>query len=251
MTVFKNDNGGGNRGGRVAVLRSTNRGDELDGPDHGQPARHRRGDGPRDRAIRSGPATSSRRSRPTSGRAATTSTRSGRTPASTGSSATRSRSRARPTAACTWSTPVRISRRNDTQAFTPAIRVDGDGQHRRHVLRLPQQRPGHAGARDRHVVHALDRRRATWSEERVTPTLVRHADGAGGARVLHRRLRGPDRPRRRLLVAVVGVARVDRRVVGAPDLAVRGAELHAVDRTRTTRRRRGRSRSRKGRPAPA
>ena len=39
----------------------------------------------------------------------------------------------------TWSTPVRISTHNETQAFTPAIRVDEDRQHRRHLLRLPQR----------------------------------------------------------------------------------------------------------------
>ena len=53
--------------------------------------------------------------------------RSGRTPDSTVSSATRSRSHVPPTAAAPGPRPCASAPHNETQAFTPAIRVDADG----------------------------------------------------------------------------------------------------------------------------
>ena len=53
--------------------------------------------------------------------------RSGRTLDSTVSSVTRLRSHDPTDGGRTWSTPVRISTHNETQAFTPAIRVDAQG----------------------------------------------------------------------------------------------------------------------------
>ena len=130
----------------------------------------------------------------------------------------------------TWSTPVRISQHNDTQAFTPAIRVDGNGNIGVTYYDFRNNDPATPALEtDTWFTRSTDGGRDV---ERGAghADVVRHADRAGGARVLHRRLRGPDRPRRRLLVAGLGVARVDRRVVGAPDRAVRGPELHAVGR---------------------
>ena len=113
----------------------------------------------------------------------------------------------------TWSTPVRISRRNDTQAFTPAIRVDGDGNIGVTYYDFRNNDPATPALEtDTWFTRSTDGGE-TWTRGAGDPDVVRHADGAGGARVLHRRLRGPDRPRRRLLVAGVGVARLDRRVV--------------------------------------
>jgi hypothetical protein len=229
MTVFKNDNAGGLRGGRVAVLRSENRGSswtgpitvdrlgtvEVKDPETGDPVRtgdiipeiasdERAGNNDvyvvwQDARFNGFERDQVAFSRSTDG-------------------------------GLTWSTPVRISQDNETQAFTPAIRVDGDGNIGVTYYDFRNNDPATPGARDRHVVHALDRRRAELERGAGHPDVVRHAHGAGGARVLHGRLRRPDRPRRRLLVAGLGVARVDGRVVGAPDLAVRGAELHAVGR---------------------
>ena len=117
MTVFTNDNRKA-RGGTVAVLRSTNRGTSWSGqinisrlgsvgvtdPEDGHPCEL---------------ATSSRRSPQTSAPETTMSMWSGRMLASTTSSVTRSRSHDPTDGGLTWSTPVRISTHNETQAFTP------------------------------------------------------------------------------------------------------------------------------------
>jgi hypothetical protein len=70
----------------------------------------------------------------------------------------------------TWSTPVRISTHNETQAFTPAIRVDDDGNigvtyydFRNNDSGTPELET------DVWFTRSTDGGQ-TWSEERVTPT---------------------------------------------------------------------------------
>ena len=70
----------------------------------------------------------------------------------------------------TWSTPVRISTQNDTQAFTPAIRVDSEGNigvtyydFRNDDPRTPILET------DVWFIRSTNGGR-TWSEERLTPT---------------------------------------------------------------------------------
>ncbi len=69
----------------------------------------------------------------------------------------------------TWSTPVRISRHNETQAFNPAIRVDGEGNigvayydFRNNDSATPELET------DVWFARSTDHGQ-TWSEERVTP----------------------------------------------------------------------------------
>jgi len=70
----------------------------------------------------------------------------------------------------TWSTPVRISRRNDTQAFTPAIRVDGDGNIGVTYYDFRNNDPATPALEtDTWFTRSTDGGE-TWSEERVTPT---------------------------------------------------------------------------------
>ena len=70
----------------------------------------------------------------------------------------------------TWSTPVRISTRNDTQAFTPAIRVDGQGAIGVTYYDFRNDDPATAALEtDVWFTRSTDRGE-TWSEERVTPT---------------------------------------------------------------------------------
>jgi len=70
----------------------------------------------------------------------------------------------------TWSTPVRISRHNETQAFTPAIRVDGDGNIGVTYYDFRNNDPNTASLEtDTWFTRSADGGR-TWSEERVTPT---------------------------------------------------------------------------------
>ncbi len=70
----------------------------------------------------------------------------------------------------TWSKPVRISQRNGTQAFTPAIRVDGSGNIGVTYYDFRNNAPGSAALEtDVWFTRSTDGG-ATWSEERVTPT---------------------------------------------------------------------------------
>ena len=73
----------------------------------------------------------------------------------------------------TWTRPVRISSDASTQAFTPAIRVDADGNLgvTYYDSRLNAATPGVAGPLETDVwfTRSTDGGR-TWSEERVTPT---------------------------------------------------------------------------------
>lgn len=70
----------------------------------------------------------------------------------------------------TWSKPVRISRRNGTQAFTPAIRVDASGNIGVTYYDFRNHVPGSAALEtDVWFTRSTDGG-ATWSEERVTPT---------------------------------------------------------------------------------
>ena len=124
-------------------------------------------------------------------------------------SATRSRSPARPTAGGRWSTPVRISTRRTIR--------------RRSRRRSGSTRNGNIGVtyydfrNNDPATPALETdvwfTRSTDGGANVErgaghADAVRHADSAGRARILHGRLRGPDRPRRAtVLVARLGVAR--------------------------------------------
>ena len=70
----------------------------------------------------------------------------------------------------TWSTPVRISQRNETQAFTPAIRVDGNGNIGVTYYDFRNNDPATPALEtDTWFTRSTDGGR-TWSEERVTPT---------------------------------------------------------------------------------
>jgi hypothetical protein len=169
MTVFKNDNGGGNRGGRVAVLRSANRGTswtgpitvsrlgtvEVTDPDTGDPVRtgdiipeiasdERSGNNDvyvvwQDARFNGFQRDQVAFSRSTDG-------------------------------GLTWSTPVRISQHNETQAFTPAIRVDGSGNIGVTYYDFRNNNPATPALEtDTWFTRSTDGGR-TWSEERVTPT---------------------------------------------------------------------------------
>jgi hypothetical protein len=70
----------------------------------------------------------------------------------------------------TWSTPVRISTRNNTQAFTPAIRVDANGAIGVTYYDFRNDDPATTALEtDVWFTRSTDGGR-TWSEERVTPT---------------------------------------------------------------------------------
>lgn len=70
----------------------------------------------------------------------------------------------------TWSTPVRISTHNDTQAFTPAIRVDDQGNLGVTYYDFRHDDPSTPALEtDVWFTRSTDAGR-TWSEERVTPS---------------------------------------------------------------------------------
>ncbi len=82
----------------------------------------------------------------------------------------------------TWSTPVRISTHNETQAFTPAIRIDDEGNIGVTYYDFRNDDPATAALEtDRGSPAPADGGR-TWSEERVTPTSfdMRSAPDANG-----------------------------------------------------------------------
>jgi hypothetical protein len=169
MTVFKNDNRRGGRGATVAVLRSPDRGASWSGqvdvsrlgtvtvvdPETGDPVRtgdiipeiasdERAGSDDLYVVWQDARFNGFQRDQVAFSR----STNGGRT----------------------WSTPVRISTRNDTQAFTPAIRVDAEGNigvtyydFRNNDSATP------ALETDVWFTRSTDGGR-TWSEERITPT---------------------------------------------------------------------------------
>jgi Neuraminidase (sialidase) len=70
----------------------------------------------------------------------------------------------------TWSTPVRISRHNDTQAFTPAIRVDGNGNLAVTYYDFRNNDPATPALETDTWFSRSTDGGGTWSEERVTPT---------------------------------------------------------------------------------
>ena len=169
MGLFKNDNRGGNRGERVAVLRSTDRGTSWTGPitvsrlgtvevrdpDTGDPVRT--GDIIPEIASDERPGNNDVYAVWQDARfngfqrdqvAFSRSTDGGRT----------------------WSTPVRISQHNETQAFTPAVRVDGDGNIGVTYYDFRNNDPATPALEtDTWFTRSTDGGR-TWSEERVTPT---------------------------------------------------------------------------------
>ena len=82
----------------------------------------------------------------------------------------------------TWSTPVRISTHNETQAFTPAIRVDDKGNIGVTYYDFRNNDPKTAALEtDAWFTRSVDGGQ-TWSEERVTPQSfdMRKAPDAGG-----------------------------------------------------------------------
>jgi hypothetical protein len=82
----------------------------------------------------------------------------------------------------TWSTPVRISTHNETQAFTPAIRVDGEGNIGVTYYDFRNDDPDtKALETDAWFTHSTDGG-AHWSEERLTPQSfdMRQAPDANG-----------------------------------------------------------------------
>jgi hypothetical protein len=82
----------------------------------------------------------------------------------------------------TWSAPVRINREPSTQAFTPAIKVDDQGNIGVTYYDLRNDNPAtQAVETDLWFVRSSDGGQ-TWSEERVTPASfdMRTAPFAGG-----------------------------------------------------------------------
>ena len=82
----------------------------------------------------------------------------------------------------TWSTPVRISTDNETQAFTPAIRVDDEGNIGVTYYDFRNDNPATAALEtDLWFTRSTDGGQ-TWGEERVTPTSfdMRSAPDANG-----------------------------------------------------------------------
>jgi hypothetical protein len=168
MTVFKNDNRNGQRGGTVAVLRSTDRGatwsDQINISRLGSIGVTDPRDG---HPVRTGDIIPEIASDERSGQdkvyavwqdarfngfqrdqvAFSSSDDGGRT----------------------WSTPVRISRDNETQAFTPAIRVDGEGNIGVTYYDFRNDDPStEALETDAWFTRSTDGG-AHWSEERLTP----------------------------------------------------------------------------------
>lgn len=82
----------------------------------------------------------------------------------------------------TWSTPVRISTHNETQAFTPAIRVDKDGNIGVTYYDFRNDDPDTAALETDLWFTRLANGEQAWSEERVTPTSfdMRSAPDANG-----------------------------------------------------------------------
>ena len=70
----------------------------------------------------------------------------------------------------TWSTPVRISTHNETQAFTPAIRVDGDGNVGVTYYDFRNDNPATPMLETDVWFTRSTNGGQTWSEERLTPT---------------------------------------------------------------------------------
>jgi hypothetical protein len=169
MGLFKNDNAGGNRGERVAVLRSTNRGSSWTGPITVSPlgtvevTDPETGD-----PIRTGDIIPEIASDERAGHDEVYAVwQDARFNGFERDQIAFSRST---DGGLTWSTPVRISRHNETQAFTPAIRVDGDGNIGVTYYDFRNNDPSTASLEtDTWFTRSTDGGRA-WSEERVTPT---------------------------------------------------------------------------------
>ena len=70
----------------------------------------------------------------------------------------------------TWSTPVRISTHNETQAFTPAIRVDGEGNIGVTYYDFRNDNPATPMLETDVWFTRSTNGGRTWSEERLTPT---------------------------------------------------------------------------------
>jgi hypothetical protein len=182
MTVFNNDNRNGQQGGTVAVLRSTNRGGSWSGQITISPLGTVGVTDPRDgHDVRTGDIIPEIASDERSGHdevyavwqdarfndfqrdqvAFSRSTDGGRT----------------------WSTPVRISTDNETQAFTPAIRVDDEGNIGVTYYDFRNNDPDTTALEtDLWFTRSTNGGR-TWSrEERVTPTSfdMRQAPDANG-----------------------------------------------------------------------
>ena len=132
----------------------------------------------------------------------------------------------------TWSTPVRISTHNETQAFTPAIRVDGDGNVGVTYYDFRNDNPATPMLETDVWFTRSTNGGQTWSEERLTPTSfdMRTAPVARGyftgdyeglAALWHD-----------LLHILLRVPRSDQRVRIAGPGAVRIADIHAVNRRR-------------------
>ena len=169
MTVFSNDNRGKRRGGTIAVLRSTNHGATWSGqinisrlgtvgvtdPDTGDP-------------VRTGDIIPEIASDERSGNNDVYAVwQDARFNGFQRDQVAFSRST---DGGLTWSTPVRISQHNETQAFTPAIRVDGAGNIGVTYYDFRNNDPATPELEtDTWFTRSTDGGR-TWSEERVTPT---------------------------------------------------------------------------------
>jgi hypothetical protein len=180
MTVFKNDNRNGQRGGTIAVLRSTNQGTSWSGPITISPLGTVGVTAPDGHDVRTGDIIPEIASDESAGSddvyavwqdarfngfqrdqvAFSRSTDGGRN----------------------WSAPVRISTHNETQAFTPAIRVDDEGNIGVTYYDFRNDNPNTEPLdTDAWFTRSSDGGR-TWSEERVTPQSfdMRQAPDANG-----------------------------------------------------------------------